>query len=781
MKTSYNILIEKLRQFILKYYKNQIIRGLLLSMALVISFFLLVNLFEYLAWSGSTIRLSLFYSFLGATLLVIGYYVIIPLLKIFNLGKTLSYEEASIIIGRYFPEVSDKLLNTLQLQASDKSAQLDLITASINQKAGELVPVPFKNAINFKGNKKYLRYALPPLLVLILLATISPSVITKPTERILNFNTHFEKPLPYTIRLLNKELTTLQKNDFTVDVEVVGDVLPTQLTINDGQYSYRMGETGEGKYQYVFKTLHQDVHFTISTPEYVSQLYHLQVFPRPLIYGFESHLNYPKYLAKEDETIENTGDLVVPEGTVVNWKIFTKDADSVKMQIADSTLWLTAENTNTFEYRQQVFKSFVYTILPKNQFVKQPDSLVFTLQVVPDEFPQIKVQEFKEQGYYGQSHFSGEIKDDHGFYSLVFLYRKDSMPETKWSSVALYPEKSILLQPFDFSFNPHEMGFTPGESLTYCFEVRDNDAINAYKRSRSTIFYLQLPDAGELNEKSESQSEEVKKKLNESLAQLESLNKEIEKTALDLFEKKELNWMDKKKISDLLEKEASIKSQMEEIKQLNEDIKELESLINKKIDPELEQKMNMLQELFDQLMKSDMDKELEKLKDQMENLDKNMLEDFLKEMKEKNQELKDNLEQNLELFKQYEVEKKLEEAINKLEELSEKQLDLAKKTNNKEIENKENLDQQKDLQKSFEEIQNKRKEADSLDQQLEEPFNIKKDSAAANSIHEDMNEASKNLEKSKEKKAGENQQSAGDKMKEMADQLMMELEGAKAQ
>ena len=781
MKTSYDILIEKLRQFILKYYKNQIIKGILLSIALIISFFLLINLIEYFAWSNTAMRTGLYYSFFTITLLVLGYYVLMPVLRMFNMGKALSHEEASKIIGRHFPEVSDKLLNTLQLHALDKTGQLELITASINQKAAELEPIPFKRAINFKGNKKYMRYVLPPLLVLLLLSAISPSLLTKPTRRILNYNTHFEKPLPYTVRLLNTKLTTIQKNDFTVEIEVVGDVLPSLLQLNDGQYAYRMGETAAGKYQYVFKTLNQDVHFTITTPEYTSQTYHIQVFPRPLIYGFQSNLKYPLYLAKEDETIENTGDLVVPEGTTIQWKIFTKDADSVKMQLDDRVIWLTANNSNTFEYQQQVFKSFNYTISPINQYVKQPDSLVFTLQVIPDEYPEINVQEFQEQGYYSQTHFSGEIKDDHGFYSLTFLYRKDSIPEQPWKMVSLNQEKSILRQPFDFSFNPHEMGFNPGESITYCFEVRDNDALNGHKRSRSSLFYMQLPNADELNDKSEAQSDEVKKKLNESLSQLESLNKQIEKTELILFEKKDLNWIDKQKISDLLEKEEAIKNQLEEIKQLNEEIKELESLINKKIDPELEQKLNMLQELFDQLMNNDLDKALEKIKEQLENLDKNKLEDFLKDMKLKNQELKDNLEQNLELFKQYEVEKKLEEAINKLEDLSQKQLDLADKTTKKELENKDILEQQKEIQESFEDIQEKLNEADSLDQKLEDPFNIKQDSADINSIEKEMEDASENLEKNKEKKAGENQQKAGKEMKEMAVSLSITLEGAKAE
>jgi hypothetical protein len=781
MKSSYEILLEKLRHFILKYYKNEIIKGLILGLALIISFFLFITGIEYFAWSNTSTRLTLYFSFLGLSLFVLIYYIFTPILRMFHLGKTLSETEAARLIGQYFPEVSDKLLNTIQLHADQNSDQLDLLTASINQKAAELAPVPFKKAIDFKRNKKYLKYILPPVLLLLILVGFRPDTITNPTSRIINYNTVFEKPLPYTIRVVNNDLSTIQKSDFILEVEVSGEAIPESITINDGLYSYRMGEMGSGKYQYIFKTLNQDVHFTLNTPEYKSASYHIQVFPRPLIYGFEASLSYPKYLSKPDELIQNTGDLVVPEGTQIQWKFFTKDADSVLMKINDSLLWLTSGNSNTFVIDQKILNSLKYTISPINKFIHTSDSLIFSVQVIPDEYPTIKAQEFQEEDYYGQTHFTGEISDDHGFYNLTFLFRKDSVPQLSWSKISLPVETSILRQSFDFSFNAQEMQFSPGESLSYCIEVRDNDAINGYKKSRSTVFYMQLPDADELANKADNQSDEVKKKIEASLTQLEKLNKQIEETTLSLFEKKDLSWMDKKKLSDLLEKETALKTQMDEIKELNKEIDELESLINKKIDPELQQKMDLLQELFDELMKTDLEKELEKLQEQMDNLDKNKLEDFLKEMKEKNESLKENLEQNLELFKQYEVEKKIEEALEKLEELSKEQLDLADQTLKKELDNEKSLERQEEIQKSFEEMQKDLSEIDSLDQQLEQPFDIKKDTAAINDIEEEMDKASENLEKNKEKKASENQKSAGEKMKEMADSMKMAFEGAKAE
>ena len=160
MHTELEILKLKLKSFIRKYYKNQIIRGLLISGALLLVFLLVASLFEYYIWSNTITRTVIFYTFLGVSLFVVVKNIFIPLIKLFQLGKILSNKEAARIIGDHFPEVSDKLLNTLQLEENIKlqgSADIELLLASVRQKAAKLTPIPFKKAIDFKQNLKYLR------------------------------------------------------------------------------------------------------------------------------------------------------------------------------------------------------------------------------------------------------------------------------------------------------------------------------------------------------------------------------------------------------------------------------------------------------------------------------------------------------------------------------------------------------------------------------------------------------------------------------------------------
>src|ERR1051325_9302796 len=173
-RSDYNILLEKLNEFIRKYYKNQLIRGLLYATGIFLGFYLTVTLLEYYGQFDTTVRTILFYLFVTTNGYILGKLIVIPLLKLKKMGKIISNEEASYIIGKHFSNVQDKLLNVLQLKNFDPSSIL--VEASINQKIKELKPVPFATAIDLRENRKYLKYALIPLLLFALILLRAPQI-----------------------------------------------------------------------------------------------------------------------------------------------------------------------------------------------------------------------------------------------------------------------------------------------------------------------------------------------------------------------------------------------------------------------------------------------------------------------------------------------------------------------------------------------------------------------------------------------------------------------------
>ena len=77
-------------------------------------------------------------------------YIVHPLLKLKSFGKRIDRYQASSIIGTFFPDISDRLLNTLQLkdQMDENSADYELLNASVQQRSANLSMVPFSNAID---------------------------------------------------------------------------------------------------------------------------------------------------------------------------------------------------------------------------------------------------------------------------------------------------------------------------------------------------------------------------------------------------------------------------------------------------------------------------------------------------------------------------------------------------------------------------------------------------------------------------------------------------------
>ena len=110
-------------------------------------------------------------------------------------------------------------------------------------------------AIDMKQNLRYLRYALPPVIIIILILIISPRVITEPSERIVKYQTIYIPPAPFTITVLNEKLETFQQEDFLLEVKAEGTELPADLFLEMNGIQYRMEKKSTVIFQYKFRNV----------------------------------------------------------------------------------------------------------------------------------------------------------------------------------------------------------------------------------------------------------------------------------------------------------------------------------------------------------------------------------------------------------------------------------------------------------------------------------------------------------------------------------------------
>ena len=74
----YEILINKLDQFIRKFYLNQLLKGTLYSVALILVLFLTINTLEYYFYFPTLGRKALLFSFLGISGISLFNWVFVP-------------------------------------------------------------------------------------------------------------------------------------------------------------------------------------------------------------------------------------------------------------------------------------------------------------------------------------------------------------------------------------------------------------------------------------------------------------------------------------------------------------------------------------------------------------------------------------------------------------------------------------------------------------------------------------------------------------------------------
>ncbi len=768
------IIISKLDKFIKKYYKNQLIKGVLYSIFLLLSFFLILNTLEYFGYYSSLTRSILFYSFLVIAIVVLYFFLCIPLFKLFRLTKTISYKEAANIIGKHFPEVSDKLINLLQLQELSSENDSQLLEASISQKTIELSPIPFVRAVDISKNKKYIKWVAIPIAIILLFVLFSPSFISEPTYRYINHEKYFERPAPFSYKLLTKDLKVLQHGDIDIRVKIEGDMLVDGVNIVINKQIFQMKKEKKDIFSYSIKQLQNTTDFHFEASDVISKDYKIEVLPKPVLLDLQAVITYPSYTGMKQQAYTNVSNFSVPKGSTIEWKAVTRDTKKFIFDYNGKQDIFTPDKNGRLSFAKRILSDLNYQIYTKNNYTTFSDSLQFSVSIIPDLSPQIAVIEQKDSLFADRVYFRGQIKDDYGFSKLEFhieKYRKGE--ETKTITKIQIPfSKLEKAQEYYYYYDLAAQELNPGDRVVYYFEVWDNDGVDGAKSTRSSSFSIEVPTMQEIEQKQEKTSNEIKKETDQSINELKKIQEEIKELNKKMLEKKELDWQDKKQIAELKEKQDKIKNSLEEIAKK---IKENNSLDQryKKQNEEILKKQKELEKLFNEVAK-DMFDEMNKL--MKENVKKEDLKEALDKIKMNNDDLEKQLDRNLEMYKRLEVDKKMQETIDNLNKTAQEQKKLAEETSKNPKDNKALQDKQSQLNKDFEEIKKDIQELQKKASALEEPQEIKRDKEKENSITKDQNDAQKQMEQKKNKDASKNQKSASEKMEQMAENLEKQQE-----
>jgi hypothetical protein len=755
----------KLEAFIKKYYTNELIKGGLLFIGFGLLYFLFTLFIEYFLWLKPLGRTLLFWIFIGVEVFLLFRFILFPIFKLFKLQKGIDYKEASAIIGNHFTEVSDKLTNFLQLSASENSAESsELMIASIEQKANSLQPIPFGNAINFKNNKKYLPLAIVPVLLFaVFYISGNSNIISQSLNRVVHFNATFLPPAPFKFVVLNANLQTEQNKDFVVKMESIGNIVPENVMIHIGDESYFMESSQPGKFEFKIEKPVENVSFSFEGNSVSSDEYELKVITVPSIANFQMVLNFPSYLNKKSEIIQGTGNAMVPEGTLVTWKMNTQSTQEIVWKDENATFKFNKAE-NEFKLAKNINQNTEYQILTSNNKVKNYEKLDYLLSVIKDQHPTITVSPAPDSLKLDKNYVLGRLSDDYGLSKLQIVYYERNKPQT--TKRGTIPVKQAVFDQFVFNF-PSNLDVEEGVSYEYYFEVFDNDAPHHFKSTKSSVFSDRVSTTDEVHDLELQQQNQNINSLSKSLKNQEKQFSEMDKIQKTGKEKDNLEFKDQQKVGDFIKRQ----------KQQDEMMKQFAEKMNKNLDKfQSEKKDKTADDLQKRLDNAEKDLEKnQKLMDELKNLnDKLQSEELFDKMEKFKQISKNqsrNLEQLVELTKRFYVEKKAEQVADKLDKLAEQQ----EKLSNKETENTK--DKQDDINKAFDKIKEDLKDLKEENKSLKSPLDIPSDASKEKDVDSDLQKASEELSKKNTSSAKPKQKSAAKKMKSMSEQMNSSMEG----
>lgn len=746
MSGSYSIIEKKLKQFQKRYSLDYLFKGLIIFILSIVIPLVLLLFFESILYISASIKRVLVISFLIFSLFVFVYWVIIPLLRFLNIFRSIDFKTSNKLIVDHFPEIKDQLLNIIEL---NEAARIDdyskeLLIASIDQKIGSIKHFNFDDAVILK--KRLKRFALIFLLFLLFILTIFlvPGISKGPATRLVYFNKSFFKPSPYSYIILNDSLNVPKGDDFSLAVRVSSKEIMDDLYINISGNLYRMNRDSNFCFSYNFKNLNQSIDFNFVMNQYHSDNYSIKVLPKPVLYNFKVFISKPSYTQLSSETFENLTDYIVPVGSIVSVDFSTYDTDCIYIknnELSDS-IKITDQGKGKFKHSFKVSnQQQVLFTLSNSRFVLS-DILKLNFKVINDEYPTISINSVVDSLMSTRFFFRGTINDDYGFSNLSFKMKIDGKID---SLISLPFDRNVLLQQFFYAFDFSSFK-DKASSIEYSFEVSDNDIINGNKVSSSQVMVFKFPDFKEILQSQNDSYKDLSKTIKSGITLASELQDELNSLKQKLIDSNLTNWEKEEALKSIVDKRNQLENLINQAQKQNEG---LDNFMNSFTDQnkEILDKQQQIQDLLQNLLSDELKKQLDEFNKMLEQFNQDKFNNLNKDVNFSLDDLSKQLDNSLEMLKKIQLESRLDQIVDELSKISEKQNSDIERIENKDYENLK--ESQVDLQNRMKDLKSEYQKIKEENSSMEESLNLLDFQKEFDEINNEFEKTKNELEKNK--------------------------------
>ncbi len=694
--TATALLLQRLARTRQRLYIAHLLQGSLQAVGGLTLLWGLAVLLEALLWLPTDLRTGIFWGLVAGSIGLLGWTIGRPWLRL----RRLSNEHLAQQIGQHFPEIADRLVNLLQLEAGRRSTASDvLLQRARAQLAQQIAPVPFEQMVVLRPSPRLLSLTLLPLLLMGTLLLLAPDAFRGAFARLLTPGRSFERPLPFMLTVKPGTTELARGDTLHITVGLSGAQWPAQLTLQLRYAGEVRAETflltpdTTGYARFTLPNLQRPLTYQVAAPPLTSPWYRVKLRERPLVRRLQLTLHYPAYTGLPAQTLPpDVGNVSALPGTRISVEVLTGAAPvaAARLHFDDgTTVPLTLHDslaTGSFTLRRP---GQYWIELRTPDSLTNPEPVRYTLELVPDDPPTITLLQ-PEATYLLddalQAPLQVRVHDDFGFTALRLYWRLSEstfrIPETDFSSRPLplttpRPLNQEIQQQWDL--RAEGLDLVPGDVIEYYLQVWDNDQISGPKTARTPLQYLRLPSLAERYEMLDAAQEEVAEQLESVREQAEQLRTTFQELRQTIQRTQQAGWDEQQQAEQLRRQQEALETQVEALtRQLEQITREMAT--NRLVSDETLELYQELQRVIQEIQSPELREALEKLQEALQSLDLPRMLQNMEQVAFNEAQFRERIERALELFKRLRTQQQLEEAARRAEALARLQERLAERT-----------------------------------------------------------------------------------------------------
>lgn len=726
-----------------------------------------------------------------------------PILQSLRLLPRLSDRDVAQMIGERYPQIADRLQNTLDLasasDAEDFSGSTELVEVSIEHFHRTTSTLDFRSIVTFTDVRRLAVTAASYGAVMMLLIGYPGLPFHDAAMRILQYDAELLPPPAYTITVRPGNADILKGESVALEALVVPvngtTSLPQEMTLSFAEQDVKTDEQrvlradSSGLFRFLFPPLKQTVTYAVTAGTVSSERYTITVTDRPFVRTLSVALAPPAYSGlKREDLDENIGDMLILPGTLVEWSIIPSKPVAAASVVMNNGQTVKLKN-NGEEWKGSFapLRASSYVVALQDQEGNGNRNVIeYSIRLLTDEHPMVEIVAPGKNIDVTEAmelpmRFS--MTDDFGVSTLSIRYRlKQSnygAGTEEWKSLPLFTGGNTKERTIEYRWDLSPLGLVPEDVVEYFAEVTDNDNVNGPKTGRSQSYLIRLPSLEEVFAEAEKTQDAAGKELEETLKEAQELRKELNELSNDMKKNQQMDWQKEKKAEEVLKRYEELQKKVSDVSEsIDEMSRQLQE--NNTLSPETMEKYMELQKTLNELNSPEFQKAMKRMQEAMQSADPEQMRQAMQQAQFNEEQFRQSIERTMKLLKRIQIEQKVDELLKRAEAMKQAQEELRKETEAMKgadpKKGEELAERQEQIDKQLEGI---KKEMDDLRERMEqfpkemplEKLDEAQQAAADQEMKNAMKQSAQQLRSQQRERAQSSQQQASSGISEMQQQL----------